>query len=172
MNGADFLQGVDGKLHEELRIIAKRLMKGERCVTVSPTSLVHDALLACQKVERASELEPSDIKRLCAKIMWQLIVDAARRRKLREMGSVSRFLGIQDDRADVLVIEDLMEAIAKEKPRTAEILRMKTVGYKNVDIAEALGLGVRTVQDSVADAAVFFRLKGLNVGRQEGGPVS
>jgi hypothetical protein len=72
--------------YEELRLLAASVLTGEAFATISPTTLVHEAWLklkASRPIQAESELH---FKRIAARAMRQVLVDAARRRNSEKHG--------------------------------------------------------------------------------------
>ena len=98
-----------GDAYEELRRLAASVRRGSPRATLSPTALVNEAYL---KLARARALDVASrlhFKRLAARAMRQVLVEAARRRSALKRGGHCAF--IEDYRlrswVDGIVREDL-----------------------------------------------------------------
>jgi RNA polymerase sigma factor (TIGR02999 family) len=131
--------------YEELRRLASTVRRGDPCATLSPTALVNEAWL---KLADSAPLGSSQLhfKRIAARAMRQLLVEAARRRNAHKRGGDSPFAVITFDESvmqpasqqDVLALDNALEALAKIHPRQA--LMIETRFFGGLDIPETAAL--------------------------------
>ncbi len=96
--------------YEELRRLASSIRRDNASATLNPTALVHEAWL---KLARTSSLDVSSklhFKRIAARAMRQVLVDAARRKSTEKRGAGAALVTFDDEldkatatAADVLV---------------------------------------------------------------------
>src|SRR5229473_1603320 len=72
--------------YEELRRLASTVRRGDPSATLSPTALVHAAWLKMAGSPRFTATSRLHFKRIAARAMRQLLVEAARRRKADKRG--------------------------------------------------------------------------------------
>jgi RNA polymerase sigma-70 factor, ECF subfamily len=131
--------------YEELRRLASTVRRGDPSATLSPTALVNEAWL---KLADSAPLGSSQLhfKRIAARAMRQLLVEAARRRNAHKRGGDSPFAVITFDESvmqpasqqDVLALDNALEALAKIHPRQA--LMIETRFFGGLDIPETAAL--------------------------------
>src|SRR5262250_400095 len=66
--------------YEELRRLASSVRKGDPSATLSPTALVNEAWLKLARSPQVASTSRIHFKRIAARAMRQLLVEAARRR--------------------------------------------------------------------------------------------
>jgi len=139
--------------YEELRRMASVIRRDNASVTLNPTALVHEAWL---KLARTSSLEVSSrlhFKRVAARAMRQVLVDAARRKNAEKRGSGAAFVTFDDalDHADataddVLALDEALAELAAVSPRQAAMVESRFFGGFDVnETAQLLGLSEATV---------------------------
>lgn len=131
--------------YEELRRLASSVRRGDPSATLSPTALVNEAWL---KLADSAPVGSSQLhfKRIAARAMRQLLVEAARRRQADKRGGDAPFALITFDESvmqpasqqDVLALDNALEALAKIHPRQA--LMIETRFFGGLDIPETAAL--------------------------------
>lgn len=139
--------------YEELRRLASAVLRDDPAATVSPTALVNEAwfkLAAAPHFEATSKLH---FKRIAARAMRQVLIEAARRRKATKRGGGAALVTWDDslDRAaggadDLLALDAALEDLAKLNPRQALMVESRFFGGLDVaETAELLGVSEATV---------------------------
>jgi RNA polymerase sigma factor (TIGR02999 family) len=153
-------------LYAELREAAgKQLALNPDGGTLSATGLVHEAYL---KIARQSDLYWRDREHfmaLSALAMRHVLVDRAKARLRRKREGSVRAVTLDEHLiADaqqpeaLLQISDALERLALEAPRLARIVECRFFGgFSEPEIAEALGVTVRTVQREWVKARALLR---------------
>jgi RNA polymerase sigma factor (TIGR02999 family) len=129
--------------YEELRRLASSVRRGDPSATLSPTALVNEAwikLAASPPFAAASRLH---FKRIAARAMRQLLVEAARRRNARKRGGGHNFTVIFDDPvkeaastgSELLALDTALSELARVNPRQALMVESRFFG--GLDAAEA-----------------------------------
>ena len=131
--------------YEALRRLAWSVRRGDPSATLSPTALVNEAWL---KLADSAPLAQSQLhfKRIAARAMRQLLVEAARRRHANKRGGDAPFAVITFDESvmqpasqqDVLALDNALEALAKIHPRQAMMIETRFFG--GLDIPETAAL--------------------------------
>jgi RNA polymerase sigma factor (TIGR02999 family) len=131
--------------YEELRRLASSVRRGDPSATLSPTALVNEAWL---KLADSAPLGSSQLhfKRIAARAMRQLLVEAARRRNAHKRGGDAPFAVITFDESvmqpasqqDVLALDHALEALAKIHPRQAIMIETRFFGGLDIPQTAAL----------------------------------
>ena len=146
--------------YTRLRKLAHSVMQNERrLVTLSPTVLLHEALL---RWNRPADVSPNreyetNLLRL---IMRHLVVDCARRRsRFTEKASGEPLEGQIDRGAENRVaVREAMRKLALLDQRQAAIVEMRVLGGLTMEqIGERLGCCGRTVRREWATAQLWLR---------------
>ncbi len=127
--------------YDELRRLAATVRRGERHVTLSPTALVNEAWLKLAASPSARPVSRLHFKRIAARAMRQVLVEAARRRQADKRGggvALATFdealAPIEADAADVVRLDEALEALARINPRQAAMVESRFFG--GLDVAE------------------------------------
>jgi RNA polymerase sigma factor (TIGR02999 family) len=139
-------------VYEQLRKLAASALRTERVDhTLTPTALVNEAYLRLvdSKVEWTDRLH---FFSLAARLMRRVLVDYARagRREKRGGGAVrvtlSQAEDVQQQVADIEVIDDALDALAKEDERKARVIELIFFGgLTHGEAAQALGVSESTL---------------------------
>lgn len=89
------VQGLDQKsldhvyslAYEELRRLARGLLRGEKAVSVTPTALVNEAWLKLRPCQELAQTSQAHFRNIAAHAMRQVLVDMARRRQAKMRGA-------------------------------------------------------------------------------------
>jgi RNA polymerase sigma factor (TIGR02999 family) len=139
--------------YEELRRLATSVRRGDPSSTLSPTALVNEAWLKLARSPGFAATSPLHFKRVAARAMRQLLVEAARRRNAGKRGGVgSPFVtfdeslhGAITSSQDLLGLNDALDELARVEPRQASIVESRFFGgFEMVEIAEMLGISEAT----------------------------
>lgn len=141
--------------YEELRRLAASVKRGDPSTTLSPTALVNEAWMKLAKapgIEAESQLH---FKRIAARAMRQLLVEAARRRNAHKRGGNGGTLFVTFDdsfddvatgEAELLALEEALAELAQIEPRQAAIVESRFFGGLEIaEIATLLGISEATV---------------------------
>ena len=72
--------------YEELRRLASAVRRGDPSATLSPTALVNEAWLKLRESPHVARTSPAHFRRIAARAMRQVLVEAARRRQADKRG--------------------------------------------------------------------------------------
>ncbi|MEZ5351973.1 MAG: ECF-type sigma factor [Bryobacteraceae bacterium] len=140
--------------YEELRRMATSVKRSDPASTLTPTTLVHAAwvkLVASHTFAANSELH---FKRVAARAMRQLLVEAARRRKAEKRGGPQAALVTFDEALDapieheeeVIALHDALNELERLNPRQALMVEVRFFGGLPVaEAARLLGISEETV---------------------------
>jgi RNA polymerase sigma factor (TIGR02999 family) len=132
--------------YEELRRLASSVRRGDRAASLSPTALVNEAWL---KLARSPVFRSSSrlhFKRIAARAMRQILIEAARRRAARKRGGDDVCLVTFDDEVDqaastgrqLLALDAALDDLARIHPRQALLVESRYFG--GLDVAETAAL--------------------------------
>jgi RNA polymerase sigma factor (TIGR02999 family) len=138
-------------VHEELRQIARRQLRGGGRDTLRATELVHELYLKLVDQVDVPWENRAHFYGIAARAMRQILVDLARRRKAAKRGGDWIHTTLTGEHApddvrldEVLALNDLLEQLDERQRQIVEYRFF--AGMTEEEIAEVLGLSARTVQ--------------------------
>lgn len=152
-------------VYNELKRLAISYLRRERPGhTLQATALVHEAYLRLIPEHGAEWNGRAHFFAFAARLMRQILTDHARRRNAGKRGAGAQMVAIQEGfivtEAGCAFLPDLDEALDRLSaidPRSAQIVEMRFFGgMKEEEIAEVLGLSVRTVRRTWAFARAWL----------------
>jgi RNA polymerase sigma factor (TIGR02999 family) len=153
-------------VYAELRAIAHRqLAARDRGGTLQTTALVHEAYLKLIDQSHAQWKDRAHFLALASLAMRHVLVDRAKARLALKRGGEQRRITLDDEAigADeqpeaLLQLDEAMNRLAQVQPRLARVVECRFFGgLTEEEIAEALGVTVRTVQRDWAKARMLLR---------------
>jgi RNA polymerase sigma-70 factor, ECF subfamily len=131
--------------YEELRRLAASVRRSDGAATVSPTTLVNEAWLKLRKARGLEGLSQLHFKRIAARAMRQVLIEAARRRHTSKRGgpglalvTFDEALGAAGAVEDILGLDAALEELARHNPRQAMMVESRFFG--GLDVAETAAL--------------------------------
>ena len=138
--------------YEELRRLAATVRRDHPAATISPTALVNEAWLKLADSPAIARTSPLHFKRIAARAMRQVLVEAARRRNADKRGGGAPVVTFDDAMSavttadDVLGLDAALDALALIEPRQALMVESRFFGGLDVaETAELLGVSEATV---------------------------
>jgi len=139
--------------YEELRRLAASVSRNEPSATLTPTALVNEAYLKLASGGAVTAESRLHFRRIAARAMRQVLVEAARRRLSAKRGGGISPVTLDDDidagstRAEELVALDrALEVLSEELPRPASVVEYRFFGgFETSEIAEMLAVSEATV---------------------------
>lgn len=139
--------------YEELRRLAASVRRHDPSATLSPTALVNEAWIKLASSPPLGMISRLHFKRIAARAMRQVLVEAARRRNARKRGSGAALVTLDDgtDAAvagagDVLALDAALDELARLNPRQAAMIESRFFGGLDVsETAELLAISEATV---------------------------
>ncbi|MHC4930721.1 MAG: ECF-type sigma factor [Planctomycetota bacterium] len=143
-------------MYAELRALASSLFRSQRAShTLQPTAVVHEAFMKMVKAPTPWE-DRAHFFAVAARAMRQILVNHARDRSALKRGggfagervTLSEAAdGAPGRELDVLAAHEALEELAQLDERQARIAELRFfAGLNNPEVAEVLGLGLRTVE--------------------------
>jgi RNA polymerase sigma factor (TIGR02999 family) len=133
--------------YEELRRLASNVLRDDRNATLTPTALVNEAWLKLARAPEVAQTTPLHFKRIAARAMRQVLVEAARRRSAQSRGSGNFHVTFDEsllgatapsDAKDILALDTALEGLARISPRQATLVEERFFG--GLDVAESAAL--------------------------------
>jgi len=131
--------------YEELRRLATSVRRGDPSATLSPTALVNEAWLKLSKAPSIAATSKLHFKRIAARAMRQILVEAARRRNADKRGGTDLTVTFDETVADkaaggreLLALNAALDALAQMNPRQASMVESRFFG--GLDVPETAAL--------------------------------
>jgi RNA polymerase sigma factor (TIGR02999 family) len=141
--------------YEELRRLASTVKRGDPGNTLSPTALVNEAWLKLAKSPGFAAESPLHFKRIAARAMRQLLIEAARRRNAHKRGGNGEAIFISFDEScdtavaggnDLLALDAALTELAAMEPRQAAIVEGRFFGGLEIsEISSLLAVSEATI---------------------------
>ena len=134
--------------YEELRRLAASIPG--RSATLNPTALVNEAWIKLSRSPQFGATSPMHFKRIAARAMRQVLVDAARRRNANKRAgdliSFEESLGIAGETNNLLGLDAALDELGRMSPRQAMIVESRFFGGLEItEIAELTSLSTATI---------------------------
>jgi len=133
--------------YEELRRLASSVRRSHPGATISPTTMVNEAWVKLAKSLRFASTSRLHFKRIAARAMRQVLVEAARRRNASKRGGDEDVTVITFDESqghaascgqELLALDTALEELARIQPRQAMMVESRFFG--GLDITETAAL--------------------------------
>jgi RNA polymerase sigma factor (TIGR02999 family) len=140
--------------YEELRRLASSVKRGDPSNTLTPTALVNEAWIKLAKSRAINATSQLHFKRIAARAMRQLLIEASRRKNARKRGGDGEASFVCFDEsldgvssaADLVALDAALEELARLEPRQASIVESRFFGgLENSEIASLLGVSEATI---------------------------
>jgi len=141
--------------YEELRRLASSVRRGDPSATLSPTALVNEAWLKLAGSPEIASPSRLHFKRIAARAMRQLLVEAARRRNSAKRNGHGEITVTLDESVrseptgsrDLLALNSALEQLARMNPRQAVMVESRFFGGLDIpETASLLSISEATVQ--------------------------
>lgn len=153
-------------LYSELHRMARReLARRGLWVTISPTTLLHEAYLDMAGRGGSSFPDEARFMGYAARVMRGLIIDHARSHQAQKRGGQFELTSLSTNIAEnaveaerLSVISEAIDELGRAEPLLAEIVDLKFFcGFSFADIAAMKELSERTVQRKWDKARIYLR---------------
>ena len=153
-------------LYDDLRLLARAKLRRSAPMTVlDTTALVHESYL---RFLRTGDLKVEDRPHFlayAARVMRSIVVDLIRSRLADRHGGdalhvtlnteIAESASVRED--EVIMVNDALEELATIDPRLVKVVEMRYfAGMSEDEIAESLGVSVRTVERDWEKARLFL----------------
>jgi RNA polymerase sigma-70 factor, ECF subfamily len=156
-------------MYGELRRVAARYLRRERRNhTLQPTALVHEAWMRLQNQRDPQWQGRTHVLAVGAQAMRRLLVDHGRHQKRDKRGGGAAPLALDDvlnaaaagaiPVEDLLTVEAALTRLEAIDPRAAQVVTLRFFsGMSSPEVAEHLGVSVRTVEGDWAHARAWLK---------------
>jgi len=152
-------------LYDELREIAHRHRLGRDDASLVTTSIVHEAYLKLANLEGARWNDRPHFLALAAVAMRHILADRAKARMTTKRGGAriavsfdESMIASDDDPSALLQIDDALTRLECVDARLARVFEWRFFGgLTNEEIAEVLGVTVRTIERDWTKARMLLR---------------
>jgi RNA polymerase sigma factor (TIGR02999 family) len=139
--------------YDELRRLAATVRRGDPSATLSPTALVNEAWLKLRESPGVAQTTPLHFKRIAARAMRQVLIEAARRRRADKRGGGAAVVTFDESLHDapsgadeLLALNDALDELANIEPRQAVLVESRFfAGLEMAEIATLLQVSESTV---------------------------
>lgn len=141
--------------YEELRRLASTVRRGDPSATLNPTALVNEAWLKLAGSPGVASTSRLHFKRIAARAMRQVLIEAARRRNARKRGGdeAGMFVTLGDLPGpavscgdELIALDGALEELTRMNPRQAMMVESRFFGGLEIaEIAELLEVSEATV---------------------------
>jgi len=141
--------------YEELYRLAWSIRRSDASATLSPTTLVNEAWLKLMRAPPVEIASPLHFKRIAARAMRQVLIEAARRRNADRRGgggivNVTLDDGIEQtaaDAAQLVALDEALTDLARIHPRQAVVVETRFFGAFDVtETAQLLQVSEATIE--------------------------
>ena len=141
--------------YEELRRLAASVKRGDMGVTLNPTALVDEAWAKLAKSPGFAATSRLHFKRIAARAMRQVLVEAARRRNAHKRGGDDEVAVITFDESlvpavetgkELMALDAALKELARISPRQARMIELRFFGgFDMAETAEELQVSEATI---------------------------
>jgi RNA polymerase sigma factor (TIGR02999 family) len=124
-------------VYEELRRLAASVMRSEQNCKLTPTTLVHEAWLKLAHSPEVANTTPLHFRRIAARAMRQVLVDAARRRNAQRRRDGQLLVTFDEslpgmsllaEPRDILALDSALETLSRISARQATLVEGRFFG--------------------------------------------
>jgi RNA polymerase sigma-70 factor, ECF subfamily len=140
--------------YEELRRLASAVRRNDPSATLNPTALVNEAWIKLARSPGFGTTSHLHFKRIAARAMRQVLIEAARRRNASKRGGAEIIFSTLEGEAaqsayrgeELLALEDALNELERLEPRQAMLVESRYFGGLDVlETAELLEVSEATV---------------------------
>jgi len=151
-------------VYEELRVLARRQLAGNRTETLRTTALVHEAYLKLGRHSRLAVEDRHHFFAIAGKAMRQLIVDHARRRSAEKRGGKVALVSLEDAdapiaarAAEIVALNQALDRLSDVDEWLARVVELRFfAGLSVEETADALDCSPRTIKRDWRKARAFL----------------
>ncbi|MGC9944917.1 MAG: ECF-type sigma factor [Bryobacteraceae bacterium] len=151
LTGNDTFESIYGALRAQAR---QYLRREQNAYSMSPTVLVHEAWISLARARRLHVNDSSHYVRLVSRVMKNLLIDRARRKRAAANGGAMQRIewndamaAPEDDSSLTLAVAAALEDLAVQSPGLAAIVELRYFGgFTETEVAQIIGVSTRTVR--------------------------
>lgn len=141
-------------VYDDLRRLARAQLGGATARTLNTTALVHECYFRISDANKGAIESKNHFYNLASRIMRQVLCDYAREQLAAKRGGGQRKeaidhveIGLDDEAADLVEIDQLLRRLERKNPRLARVFEHRYFGgLSEAECAEAMNASLRTVQ--------------------------
>ncbi len=143
------------EIYDELRAVARRTLAGWRAQSLDATALVHEAWEKIREQDCSAGLDRAAYLGVAALSIRRILVDHYREKQTAKRGGDRQRVPLFDSvvletgpSVDLLALDEALQGLAAITPRRAQVVDLRYFGgLTEPEVAEALGVSLRTVSD-------------------------
>lgn len=147
------LDAVFSDAYQELRRLASSVRASDPNATLTPTTLVNEAWLKLARTPHVARTTRLHFKRIAARAMRQVLVEAARRRQAEKRGGGAAFVTFDESLGevetaadDLLALDEALGELARLSPRQGMLVEARFFGGLDLrETAELLSVSEATI---------------------------
>ena len=152
---ADAMERLLPLVYDRLRRVARARLRNEQAGhTLQPTALVHEAYLRLVGAEPPTLRDRAHFFAIAARLMRQILVDHARRRRARKRGGDEAAVTFVESMPapgvgvlDLLALDEALTELTALEPRLCQVVELKFFAGLNIDeTAEVLKVSAATIE--------------------------
>jgi len=152
-------------IYDDLRRIAhNHLGRNRRGDTLNTTAVVHELYLDLVDQTRVGWRDRVHFFAVASKVMRHIVIDAVRRKSAQKRGGDRVRVPLLPDKIpvdggtpDLLALDQALDRLAEHDPRLGQVVECRFFGGMTAkETAEALGVGVRTVERDWTRARTYL----------------
>jgi RNA polymerase sigma factor (TIGR02999 family) len=142
-------------VHAELRRVARSHIRREGAGhTLQATALVHEVYLRLVGLDRLTLNDRTHFFAVAARLMRQILVDHARRKRANKRGGAVTMIGLEEvspvsqtSIVDVIALDQALDALSARDARQCRVVELRFFAGLSIDeTAEAIGVSAATVE--------------------------
>jgi RNA polymerase sigma-70 factor, ECF subfamily len=156
-------------VYEELRGLAANVLRSEQGKHLTPTTLVHEAWLKLARSPELAQTSRLHFRRVAARAMRQVLVEAARRRNTARRGGPQLFVTFDEalpgalplpDARDILALDHALDSLSRISERQARLVEGRFFGGLEMsELADLLEVSEATVTREWRSARAWLALE-------------
>jgi len=141
--------------YEELRRLARAVLRSDRAASITPTTLVNEAWIKLARSPEVANTSPVHFRRIAGRAMRQVLVEAARRKQSQIRGGGLAHVTFDESLttlapvkqlSDLLALDAALLALGNISPRQAQLVEGRFFGGLSwAEAAESLAISQATV---------------------------
>jgi RNA polymerase sigma factor (TIGR02999 family) len=155
-------------VYEELLRIASAMRRNESHSTLGATALVHETWLKLKDYPQFAATSPMHFKRIAARVIRQVLIEAARERNALKRGGPGSLRVTLDDSLEafeestleLLEVDQALNQLTEADPRQAQVAELKIFSeLSSQEIADEMGMSLSSVERSWRSAKAWLKTR-------------
>jgi RNA polymerase sigma factor (TIGR02999 family) len=156
-------------VYEELRRLAANVLRNEQNGKVTPTTLVHEAWIKLANSPQVADTTPLHFRRIAARAMRQILVDAARRRHAARRKDAQMLVTFDESLPgiaalssprEILALDAALDQLNQLSERQAKLVEARFFGGLEInELATLLDVSVATVSREWRSARAWLAIE-------------